>query len=202
MAFSATGPITKLDVQQGDTVKAGQVLAQLDTRQLDLQLVQAEANLTAAQAKLNQLKTPSASDIAAAQANVEQAQADLYEVVYPVGWESYGLAPPQCNPCDHQHNGIDFTDYHDHVLDSIPASPGHGEYTPLWHVWVIMPVYTGVASHDNAVSAAYAAHLPATSEDAAESLTHLTLADGSPVATQIDTHFYFVCAVVSDHAAH
>lgn len=83
MAFSATGPITKLNVQQGDSVKAGQVLAQLDTRQLDLQLVQAEANLTAAQAKLSQVKSPSASDIAAAQASLASADAALAQLKTP-----------------------------------------------------------------------------------------------------------------------
>jgi hypothetical protein len=31
----------------------------------------------------------------------EQAQADFYQVVYPIGWQSLGLSAPQCNPCDH-----------------------------------------------------------------------------------------------------
>jgi len=37
-----------------------------------------------------------------------QAQADLYLVVYPIGWETMGVAPPQCNPCDHEGDGIVF----------------------------------------------------------------------------------------------
>src|SRR5215510_13470943 len=72
-----------------------------------------------------------------------QAQADFYDVVYPIGWESLGIGTPQCAPCDHEGNGIDFTDYHDHILDSIPPSPGHGEYSPLWHVFVVLPAYSG-----------------------------------------------------------
>lgn len=60
----------------------------------------------------------------------QQAQADFYQVVYPIGWQSLGLAAPQCNPCDHQGNGIDFTDFHDHILDSMPSNPGHGEFPP------------------------------------------------------------------------
>jgi len=130
-----------------------------------------------------------------------QAQADFYEVVYPIGWESLGLGTPQCSPCDHQGNGIDFTDYHDHILDSIPSSPGHGEYSPLWHVFVVLPAYTGDAAHDALVTAAYAAHIPAKSEEAVKDLVSSKLPDGSPAAAMIDTQFYFVCAVVNSHAA-
>lgn len=83
LAFSATGPLAKLDVKQGDVVKAGQVLAQLDTRTLEFQLAQAEANLAAAQAKLDQLKNPSPSDVAAAQASVASAEAALAQLKSP-----------------------------------------------------------------------------------------------------------------------
>ena len=130
-----------------------------------------------------------------------QAQADFYEVVYPIGWQTLGLNPPQCNPCDHEGNGIDFTDFHDHILDSMPSNPGHGEYRTLWHVFVVLPNYNGVSTHDDAVNAVYASHLPTKSEDAVEDLVNETLPDGSPVAIEIDTHFYFLCAVVSPKAA-
>ena len=130
-----------------------------------------------------------------------QAQADFYEVVYPVDWQARGLSAPQCNPCDHEGNGIDFTDFHDHILDSMPGNPGHGEYTPLWHVFVVIPAYNGNATHDNAVGAAYASALPTRSEAAVDALLAMRLGDGSPVAVEIDTHFYFLCAVVSVNAA-
>jgi hypothetical protein len=68
-----------------------------------------------------------------------QATADLYEVVYPAVALAEGKIP-QCNPCDHQGNGITPDDFHDHVLDSIPGSPGHGEFSPLWHVFIIAPL--------------------------------------------------------------
>jgi hypothetical protein len=130
-----------------------------------------------------------------------RAQADFYQVVYPVGWQQLGLAAPQCNPCDHEGNGVDFTDFHDHVLDSIPASPGHGEFSPLWHVFLVVPAYTGDATHDALVAAAYASRLPAKSEAAVDALLAARLPDGSPVAQEIDTQFYFLCAVVSSNAA-
>jgi hypothetical protein len=130
-----------------------------------------------------------------------QAQADLYEVVYPIGWESMNVPPPQCDPCDHEGNGIDFTDYHDHVLDSVPGSPGGGEYRTLWHVTVVVPAYTQDDAHNAAVGAAYAAHLPIRSEAEVDEIVNETLSDGSPVAVPIPTPIYFLCAVVNPHAA-
>jgi hypothetical protein len=50
------------------------------------------------------------------------------------------------------------------------------------------------------VNVEYAAHLPVKSEAGVDALTASTLADGSPVAVEIDTHFYFLCAVVNAHA--
>jgi len=135
-----------------------------------------------------------------------QAQADLYLVVYPIGWEELGVAPPQCNPCDHGSDGIQFDDFHDHVLDSMPADPGHGEFRTLWHVFAVVPAYSyitgGDPANDDAVAAAYASQLPAKSEAAVDDLVDSTLPDGSPVAVEIDTDFYFLCAVVNRRADH
>lgn len=133
------------------------------------------------------------------------AQADFYLVVYPIDWQARGLPAPQCNPCDHSGDGIDFTDYHDHVLDSMPSKPGHGEYSPLWHVFLVAPAYSfltgGDPANDNAVAAAYASHLPATSEAAVDDILDSTLpGTNTPIAVEIDTEFYFLCAVVSSRA--
>ena len=134
-----------------------------------------------------------------------QAQADLYLVVYPIGWEALGVSPPQCNPCDHEGDGIDFFDFHDHILDSMPANPGHGEFRTLWHVFGVAPAYSfftgGDPAKDDAVGAAYAQYLPARSEAAVDALLDARLPDGSPVAIEVDTDSYFLCAVVNEHAA-
>ncbi|HEX7587201.1 MAG TPA: efflux RND transporter periplasmic adaptor subunit [Anaerolineae bacterium] len=83
MAFSATGPLTQLDVKAGDVVQAGQVLAQLDTRALEFQLAQSEASLNSAQAQLDKLKNPAAADVTSAQAGVASAQAALAQAQTP-----------------------------------------------------------------------------------------------------------------------
>ena len=47
LTFKSAGKLARVDVSVGDTVKAGQVLAQLDTSDLDAQLAQAQATLDA-----------------------------------------------------------------------------------------------------------------------------------------------------------
>ncbi|MGE5262084.1 MAG: HlyD family secretion protein [Acidobacteriota bacterium] len=84
LSFQTGGIITQVAVVLGDKVEAGKMLAQLDTRQLELQLAQSEANLASAQARLNQLKRgPTPEDLAAAQQNVASAQAAYDNLVKP-----------------------------------------------------------------------------------------------------------------------
>ena len=135
----------------------------------------------------------------------EQAQADFYEIVYPFdpanGQEltQYWPSDPQCSPCDHQGDGITPDDFHDHVLDSRPSDPTGHEYNALWRVYVIMPNYTEDAGHNTAVNTALASMLPARSEAEVDNLLS-TQVDGMPLANEIDTHFYFICAVVNGNA--
>jgi HlyD family secretion protein len=76
--FGQTGTIKDVKVQAGDRVKAGQVLAELDTSDLELQVQNAQLNVKLAQAKLAQAKNPnSAQDIASARAKIDAAQAQL-----------------------------------------------------------------------------------------------------------------------------
>jgi hypothetical protein len=117
------------------------------------------------------------------------AAADLYAVFYPA---NHALWPslPLCNPCDHPGADNDPRRYHDHVLDSIPSDPGHGEFNALWHVFAIMP-----ANSLAATQAAFAARLPMTSEAAVDA------AIAAGVAREVDTGSYFLCSIVNAHAA-
>src|SRR5512142_1983261 len=58
LGFQSAGRVKDIKVKEGDTVKAGDLLATLDTTMLDLQVVQAQASLNTAQAKLDTLKNP------------------------------------------------------------------------------------------------------------------------------------------------
>ncbi len=76
LSFQLSGtPITKINVQVGDKVKAGDVLAQVDDSDLQLAVTTAQAQLTSAQANLQKLQQPPlAADVQAAQAAVSSAQ--------------------------------------------------------------------------------------------------------------------------------
>jgi len=120
---------------------------------------------------------------------LEHAAADLYAVFYPA---NHALWPPAvlplCNPCDHPGAAGDPRNYHDHVLDSIPSDPGHGEFNALWHVFAVMPA-------NASQTAAFAARLPMTSE------AKVNEAISAGVAREVDTHSYFLCSIVNAHAA-
>ena len=59
LAFNATGRISDIDAREGDTVKAGQSLARLDTERLRLSLLQAEAQIAAQQQVCKRLEAGS-----------------------------------------------------------------------------------------------------------------------------------------------
>lgn len=70
------GRIKALHVKKGDRVNAGQLLVEIDSELLDLQIRQAEAALSLAQAKLTILKAgPRAEDIRKTEAELAQAEA-------------------------------------------------------------------------------------------------------------------------------
>jgi len=74
--FETNGTVKEVLVKEGQTVKAGQVLARLDDRNLKLQLANAQNSLLSAKARLAQSQGGNANteEIAAAQAQVAQAQ--------------------------------------------------------------------------------------------------------------------------------
>ncbi|MBB3180268.1 HlyD family efflux transporter periplasmic adaptor subunit [Variovorax sp. Sphag1AA] len=77
LAFNGAERIGRLNVQEGDRVTAGQVLGELDTRTLELQIAQSEAQIAVQQQVLQKLKTGSRpEEIAQARAQVSAAQAD------------------------------------------------------------------------------------------------------------------------------
>ncbi|MEB3218710.1 MAG: efflux RND transporter periplasmic adaptor subunit [Nostocales cyanobacterium 94392] len=72
------GTVTQLYVEQGDSVKMGQILATMDSADIQARILQARANLTQAQAKLDQAKAGSRpQEISQAKARLAQAQAQL-----------------------------------------------------------------------------------------------------------------------------
>ena len=78
LAFGVGGRIKTVSVKEGDRVKAGDVLASLDTTVLETQVLQAQALLAAATAAFDKAsKGPSADDLALAKANLDMTKAAL-----------------------------------------------------------------------------------------------------------------------------
>ena len=78
LAFETPGWVDEVLVDVGDPVEAGDVLARLDTRQLALQVRQAQAALALAEAQLAQIQAGAHPDeVAAGEANLRATQAQL-----------------------------------------------------------------------------------------------------------------------------
>jgi HlyD family secretion protein len=77
LAFNGSERVAEMRAQEGDRVKAGQVLAKLDTRTLTLQIAQAEAQIAVQEQALLRLKNGTRpEEVAQAKAQVASAQAD------------------------------------------------------------------------------------------------------------------------------
>lgn len=78
LAFERSARVTAVLVDEGDRVRRGQALARLDNRDLELSKSQLEANLAAAQARLDELTAgPRKETIDAAQSQVEELRQNL-----------------------------------------------------------------------------------------------------------------------------
>lgn len=81
LAFGIAGRVAEVLVDEGDVVEEGQVLARLDTQDLQLNLQQAEAALAVAEATLERARRPATEEeIAAAEAQVRAAEASLADL--------------------------------------------------------------------------------------------------------------------------
>ncbi len=68
-------------VEQGDKVEAGQIVARMESRDVEAQLAQAKAREASVRAKLAKIEAGNRSeDIASARARLEQAEATLAQL--------------------------------------------------------------------------------------------------------------------------
>ncbi len=77
LSAKQAGRLTEVLVREGDTVKAGQILARVDDRDLRSQLRSSEAAVTSARAKLEQAQAAYAQQLAQTDASIDSAQAAL-----------------------------------------------------------------------------------------------------------------------------
>ncbi|MBD2315092.1 efflux RND transporter periplasmic adaptor subunit [Desertifilum sp. FACHB-1129] len=76
-----SGRLAEVYVEQGQKVQRGEIIARMESAEIEAQLSQAQARLASAQANLDKVRTGSRpEDIAEARARVNQAQASLAQV--------------------------------------------------------------------------------------------------------------------------
>jgi multidrug resistance efflux pump len=81
LSLQASGEIAAVLVEEGQTVEAGQVIAQLQNERQVIAIAQAEAGVRSAQARLDELRTGARpEEIQAAQAAVDLARANLSQL--------------------------------------------------------------------------------------------------------------------------
>jgi HlyD family secretion protein len=81
LSFKSAGRVAEIIAEEGDQVKAGEVLARLETADLEQALIQAQASLAISEAQLAQTEDgPSTEELASARAALESALADYEEV--------------------------------------------------------------------------------------------------------------------------
>ena len=78
LTFSTSAPVTAVNVKVGDTVKKGDVLATVDTTDIDSEIASAQITLDQAQETLDALQTPASDlEVQSAKLSVEAAEASL-----------------------------------------------------------------------------------------------------------------------------
>ncbi|ERT04142.1 efflux transporter, RND family, MFP subunit, partial [Lyngbya aestuarii BL J] len=95
------GRLSELFVEQGDYVEAGQVVARMESGEIEAQVLQAEAGLARVRANLNKLQTGSRpEEIAAAQAKLDRALANLAELEAGTRMEEVAVAQAKLNEAE------------------------------------------------------------------------------------------------------
>jgi HlyD family secretion protein len=75
LAFEKSGKVSAIDAEIGDKVETGKILASLDNQELQAQVLQAQANLEAAKARLSEMKKGTRlEEIQAAETRLTNAQ--------------------------------------------------------------------------------------------------------------------------------
>ncbi|MEJ2555726.1 MAG: HlyD family efflux transporter periplasmic adaptor subunit [Anaerolineae bacterium] len=107
LSFQAGGRVVAIEVEEGETVTAGQLLAQLDDSTYQASVEEAEAGLSQAQANLNNvLAPPTPAQIDQAQAVLDGAEAALAQIVAGPTEQDIAIAKAQVAQAQAQLNKV------------------------------------------------------------------------------------------------
>lgn len=124
LSFGATGTVVKVNVQLGDLVKQGDVLAEIDTTDLGLAVAQAEQDYLSQQAAYSMTINSDPSEVAAAKLSVSNAEA-----AYQLAQQKY-----QVNSTDSVMLSCNNLDSAKQTYDD--AQTAYNNYLTDWHVQV------------------------------------------------------------------
>ncbi|MCP4534058.1 MAG: biotin/lipoyl-binding protein, partial [Delftia sp.] len=169
LVFQVPGRVAQAPVEVGDVVAEGDVLAQLDSEQLALQVEQAQAALTSAQARLDQLLVGArAEEVAAAEANLRAVDAQVNAASANLAQLYSGATDAQIAAAESDRSAayiqqMRAEDAHEMMLEcftfTIPAMPGSKEKEHTFCPALGAPeeqTRYGLAAADGALAAAEA----------------------------------------------
>jgi HlyD family secretion protein len=107
LSFGAGGTVTKVNVQPGDHVKQGDVLAQLDTTSLQLQMAQAQQSLLIQQASYSLTIQPDPAAITSALMSLNNASANYKLAQQKFAVNSTDQVYVSCNGLDNAQRSYD-----------------------------------------------------------------------------------------------
>ncbi len=130
--FQNAGQIKAVNVKAGESVKAGQVLASLDTTDLEAAVASAQAGVDSAQAKLAAAKkSPLPSEIKAAEMSLASAQAALRAAVNKTAHLGDQLAIEQSNVNDAAQRLNDAQNTYSNLFEyNLPTTRGRAAFVP------------------------------------------------------------------------
>jgi HlyD family secretion protein len=132
LSFGASGIVDKVNVQLGDLVEQGDVLAEIDTTDLELAVAQAEQDLLSQQAAYSMTVKADPAEVAAAQLSASNAAAayKLAQQKYKVN--STDQVALSCDNVDSAKKSYDdaLTAYHNYVSDWRVQVNGTAEISP------------------------------------------------------------------------
>jgi HlyD family secretion protein len=124
LSFGVSGTVSKVNVKVGDEVKHGDVLAELDTTDLELALAQAEQAYLSQQATYSETVNPDPDEVAAAELAVSNAAAAYQLAQQKYAVNSTDSVMLSCNNLDNLKRTYD------------DAQTAYDVYVSDWHVQV------------------------------------------------------------------
>ena len=132
LSFGASGTVSKVNVKVGDQVKQGEVLAELDTTDLELEVAQAEQSYLSQQASYSMTVNPDPAAVTAAQLALNNASAAYQLAQQKYAVNSTDSVMVSCNNLDNVKKTYDdaVTAYNNYISDWRVQVNGTADISP------------------------------------------------------------------------